>query len=317
MTSPAAGLPDAFLQRLSLTLADADLADTMAWFSQDKHCTFRVNTLRGSVDDALAALAAEGIEAQPWGLLPEAFWVPFAAREQLVRSPLCNRGLIYVQNFSSMVPVALLDPQPGEEILDLAAAPGGKTLHIAARMGDVGRIAAVELVKGRYFRMLDNIERAGATVVHTYCKDGAKVGRQVPDRFDKVLLDAPCSSEARFDTRQPKSYRYWSDKKVKEMQRKQKQLLFSGVSALKPGGKLVYSTCSYGPEENELAIQHILKKFGDQLEVLPIELELPNLRPGLSHWKGKALGQQLGMCRRILPTQWMDGFFVAVLRKVG
>ena len=317
MTHPATGLPDAFLQRLSTTLDDADLAATLAWFSQDKHCTFRVNTLRCKPGDAIAALGAEGIEARPWPLLPEAFWVPFADRELLVRSSLCNQGCIYVQNFSSMVPVVLLDPQPGEEILDLAAAPGGKTLHTAARMADEGRIAAVELVKGRYYRMLDNIERSGATLVDTYWKDGARVGRQVPNRFDKVLLDAPCSSEARFDTRNPASYRYWSEKKVKDMQRKQKQLLYSGVSALKPGGKLVYSTCSYAPEENELAIQHILRKFGDQLEVQPIALDLPNLRPGLSQWKGKALPPQLRQCRRILPTAWMDGFFVAVLHKVA
>ena len=186
---------------------------------------------------------------------------------------------------------------------------------MAAMMENRGRIAAVEPVKGRFFRLRRNLETFGVSIVDTYLKDGREVGWKVPERFDRVLLDAPCSSEARFTTTDSSSYSHWNEKKVKEVQRKQKKLIASAVAALKPGGTLVYSTCSFSPEENELVVQHALKKFAGQLTVEPIGLDLENFRRGLSEWKQKKLRPELSRCVRVLPTSIMHGFFLCKLRK--
>ena len=311
------GLPVAFIQRLQEILPEDALQQTLASFGATGRCTFRVNTLRAPVDPVIQDLRDQGLTPLPWEHLPEAWSVPAEQREALVYTAAASRGEIYIQNYSSMVPPLLLAPEPDEEVLDLAAAPGGKTLHMAALMQNSGRLAAVEVVRARYFRLLDNIERAGAGNVHTYCKDGTRVGRQVPARFDRVLLDAPCSSEARFRLSEPASWAYWSEKKIGDMQRKQKQLLYSGLTALKPGGRLVYSTCSFAPEENEAIIAHAMKKFPGLLRIEPIELSLANALPGLGEWRGKRFPDEVQKALRILPTDTMAGFFVCLLCKMG
>jgi 16S rRNA (cytosine1407-C5)-methyltransferase len=108
-----------------------------------------------------------------------------------------------------LAPLALA-PRPGETVLDLAAAPGGKTLQLAALMQNSGRLSAVEAVKGRFFRLRANLERGGVTNARTFLMDGRAVGRKCPEMFDRVLLDAPCSSEARFSRLDPRSWAHWS-----------------------------------------------------------------------------------------------------------
>lgn len=308
-------MPPLFIERLQEILPGDRYRAVLAGFSPRSRCTFRVNTLRLSVADCLEQLRELALEAEPWGFIPEAFSVPVAQRERLVHSGLFERGDIYVQNFSSMLPPVLLQARAGEEVLDLAAAPGGKTLHLAAMMSDRGRLAAVEVVKSRFHRLRLNVERSSASIVALYCKDGRKVGRQVGERFDRVLLDAPCSSESRFELERPESWQYWSEHKIADMQRKQKQLLYSAVLAAKPGAPIVYSTCSFAPEENELVISHVLKKFDGRLSVEPVVLPFPNTMAGLTLWRGKTLNPQVERAVRILPTDTMDGFFICALRK--
>jgi 16S rRNA (cytosine1407-C5)-methyltransferase len=173
----------------------------------------------------------------------------------------------------------------------------------------------VESVKGRFFRMRANLERHGATMVKGYLMDGRAVGAKVPERFDRVLLDAPCSSEARFRTSDPGSWSHWGPKKVKEAARKQKRLLDSAIRSLKPGGCLVYCTCSFSPEENELVVNSQLRRYGEALSVEPVELPLENLQKGLTHWQEKPLDVALERAVRILPNAGMDGFFLCKLRK--
>ena len=136
-----------------------------------------------------------------------------------------------------MIAAVALDPQPGETILDLAAAPGGKTLHIAAMMGGQGRITAVEPVRERFFKLKANCERGGAAdIVQLVLKDGATIGRTSANTFDRVLLDAPCSSAACLRPDQPQTWKYWSEKKIQDCARKQKSLLRSAIDATRPGG---------------------------------------------------------------------------------
>jgi NOL1/NOP2/sun family putative RNA methylase len=310
-------LPSIFLERLKKIIPAECYAAVVDGFSKTELTCIRINLLRTSTEAALAELAQLGVSVKPCAWRQDAFVVKPEHRDLLTSSPAFAEGRIAIQNFSSMVPVMMLNPQPNEEILDLAAAPGGKTALMAMMMQNTGRIAAVEVVKNRFFKMKSQLDILGVTNVETYLKDGREVGRQCPERFDGVLLDAPCSSEARFSIHDPASYAYWSERKVSEMQHKQKRLLVSALQSVKVGGVVVYSTCSYSPEENEIVINHALKKLGDAIQVLPISLPFENIQQGLTHWQNKTLLPSINNAIRILPTDEMEGFFVCCLRKVS
>jgi len=264
-------------------------------------------------------------ELQPLPNLPDFFWAPAAARERLVSSGPVVAGGLYLLNPSSYLAPLLLAPTPEEEVLDLAAAPGGKTLVMAALMQNRGRIAAVESVRPRFHRMRANLARCGVTLVQTYLDDGRRIGGKVPQRFDRVLLDAPCSSEARIRLDQPTSYQHWSPRKVRETARKQRGLIRSGFAALKPGGSLLYCTCAFAPEENELVVQHLLDSES-AARVLPLAQAVaarrhttdpaaPGWCSGLLHWRGRALDGSISGAVRLLPDDLWDGFFCCLIRK--
>ena len=309
-------LPEAFVARLRDIVPAGHWAATAAGFQRPVPTCFRVNTLRAGVAPVLRELRALGLEPLPVAWRDDSFVVADSQREALTHSSAFAAGRLYIQNLSSIFTAQALGARPGEEILDLAAAPGGKTLALAAAMDNRGRIAAVEAVKSRFFRLKHNIDLHGASIVECYLKDGRRVGRQVPGRFDRVLLDAPCSSESRFYTGDPHSYKFWSEKKIREMQRKQKQLLHSALLALKPGGTLVYSTCSYAPEENEIVVDRQLRKWGEALAVVDLEVPFANCQPGLTRWRDKQLDPRLARALRILPSATMEGFFLCVLQRV-
>ena len=312
---PKTALPEAFVERLQAIVPADRFESVMAAFGRPAATSFRVNTLKAAPSDVRASLEAEGISFQevPWK--PDAFWVEAGERAALLASAAYESQAIYVQNLASMVPPHVLAPTPGERVLDLAAAPGSKTLQMACMMANEGEIAAVEVVKGRFFKLRANLEAQGATAVRTFLQDGTKVWRYRPEHFDRVLLDAPCSSEGRFHLSDPQTYAYWSPRKIKEMARKQKRLLYSAVHCLKPGGTLVYSTCSFAPEENEAMLDKTLRRFGDALRLEPLDLELENMQPPLESWHGRPFKRDLQHARRLLPTETMEGFFVAKLRK--
>lgn len=236
-------------------------------------------------------------------------------RQALTHSEAAERGEVYVQNPSSILATRVLAPVPGDEVLDLAAAPGGKTIAVAAAMGNQGRVAAVEPVPGRFHRLRANVERCGCEIVEFYQRDGRGVGKAVGERFDRVLLDAPCSSESRMRWDNPRSYRHWQLRKVKETQRKQRSLLRSAYASVKPGGVLVYCTCSFSVEENERVVNHLLKRT--DAEVLPFNVDLLHTMPGLTEYRGKSLQPSLAETLRILPEGMWDGFYIAKLKKPG
>lgn len=308
-------LPPIFLERLTTILSKENYERYLASLFQKKYTTFRINTLKTTADLALPLLTAKGLSPKPLRWCNDAYMITEEQRRPLTATQLMQEGLIYIQNPSSLFASLVLDPHENEEVLDLAAAPGGKTLHLAALMNNKGRIAAVEVVKERFFRLKANIKNAGATMVVPYHKDGSQVGRLVPERFDRVLLDAPCSSEGRFNLEDPTSYKFWSEKKITEMSRKQKQLIHSAIQALKPGGTLVYCTCSFAPEENELLIDYALKKFPNLLEIQPIDVPFNNYQPGLVVWEGKVLDVDINRAVRIIPNESMNGFFICKLLK--
>jgi tRNA (cytosine49-C5)-methyltransferase len=314
MHEPAAELPELFVERLGQIVPAAQYDAVLGSFGLAKPVSFRVNRLRADIASTRQELDREGFPWQSIGWLDEASTVPPAQKRALTETAAWQEGRIYIQGLSSMLAPLVLGPRPGETVLDLAAAPGGKTIQIAAMMQNEGVLSAVEPVRNRFFRLQDNVRRCGATMVKFYQTDGRTVGRKTPDRFDRILLDAPCSSEARFRTSRPESWQYWSGRKIKECARKQFGLLNSALDAVRPGGLVLYGTCSFAPEENELIVDRLLRKR-DDAELLPVELPIENVQGGLLQWQGKSLHEAVSRCVRVLPDSRFDGFFMAKLRK--
>lgn len=314
MNPPDISLPPAFLTRLTSILSPENYAQFLKGFNLEGWTSFRVNTLKANPKTILGKLENLGLTITPIAWCQNAYTIPDAQKRLLTETTHFYEGQIYIQNASSLFASLVLDPQSGEEILDLAAAPGGKTLHIADLMHNQGRIAAIEPVRDRFFKLRSNVNLAGASIVATYCKDGSTLWRVVPGRFDRVLLDAPCSAEARFDPQEPKSFAFWSEKKILEMSRKQKKLIYSAIRCLKPGGTLLYCTCSFAPEENEAIIQYSLDKFGKSIEVQPFAVPFDNYQKGLTHWGKEMFDESLSNTIRIIPNEFMAGFYLAKLR---
>ncbi len=313
----AAGWPRGFVERLARALGPDEAARALAAQAAPAHAAFRVNRLRATPEAALAAVRADGLDPEPLPGLEGVWAVPAHARGRLTHGRAAAGGLIYVQNPSSIAAVLALDPRPGEAVLDLCAAPGGKTLLIAERVGEAGIVSAVEAVRARFHRLRANLARHGADGrVRCFLADGARVWRKVEGRFDRVLVDAPCSAEARIRPGAPETARHWSERKIAEMARKQRRLLASALRCLRPGGVLVYCTCTYAPEENEAVAAWLLARH-PEARVEPLAIPAPRTMPGLCDWADEAFPEAVTRALRILPDGPWEGFFLCRLRRTA
>lgn len=325
MDTETTTLPAEFIQRLERIVPEERLSDVLQSFVSAPATAFRINILKDNVETVLASLREDGITPKSVDWYRDAFWVPPSDREALLASSAAEKGRIYIQNLSSMLPPLILAPEPGEKVLDLTAAPGSKTLQLAALMQGEGELAAVELSRGRFFKMKALLQEYGASFVRTFLQNGEKVWRYRPEHFDRILLDAPCSTEGRFHLATPDTFSYWSPRKIKEMSSKQRRLLFSAIHTLKPGGVLVYSTCTFAPEENEAMIDWALNKFGDAIRVDAISLPFsetddanaPATMEGLPSWDGREFEPDVRHTLRILPNHLFEGFYVARIAKTA
>ena len=302
-------LPKVFLERLRSIIPEKLLPQVEHSFTSKIRAGLRVNTLKTTVDEAKEFLRTLGISWQevPW--CPYALWVPALSLKDILSSDWAVQGKLYSQGIQSQAPVFVLDPKPGETVLDLCAAPGSKTTQIASHMNNEGRLVANEPVRERFFRLKSVIDLMGAQVEFKMVD-----GRRFDGRgtlFDRILVDAPCSSEGRFNVEDPKTYRYWSVRKIHEMEHKQKGLLLNASRLLKPGGVLVYSTCTFAPEENENVVNWLLRKTEGRLSLVPISITDVPSYPALPAWHGKEFDPQVAHCLRILPEGDMEGFFIA------
>lgn len=308
-------VPQEFIFRLK-DIYPRDYHSILQTFLYKKVPTFRVNRLKIDPDFLKIELRKNQIKFKEVSWYSEAFILVSISRREFQETFFYKEGLVYFQNLSSMLPVLVLDPLKGERVLDLCAAPGGKTTQILSLLRGELELIAVEKIKVRFYKLKATLKKQGAdNLVKVFLLDGIYMGKRYPEYFDRILLDAPCSSEAQFLLSEPRTYSYWSCRKIKEAQRKQKKLLFSGINALRKGGLLVYSTCTFSPEENEEVIDWALDKFKDEIFLEDIKLPLRNIRNGLLCWKGRSFSRQILKTKRIIPDRLMEGFFIAKIRK--
>ncbi len=308
-------MPAPFLERLQEILGPRFTSTTRA-FLASRPTTFRVNRLKMEAAALRQELQGQGfhLETVPW--YREAFILRRGTLRDLQETAAYREGRLYVQNLSSMLPVLMLDIQPGQKVLDLTAAPGSKTTQIAAEMQGQGEILANDNNRIRCYKLKANLEMQGCGNVEVKLGYGEAFGRRYPEHFDRVLLDAPCSAEGRFQASEPASYKFWKTHKVHQMARTQRKLLASAIEALRPGGVLVYSTCTFAPEENEGVLDAALERFGNQIRLTPVDFPLKNKMAALTSWEDKDFHADIARCAlRILPNNEMEGFFVARLEK--
>ncbi len=293
-----------------------DLPEVVDSFSLKEAFVVRVNPLKGDPGAILARLEAEGIglTAVPW--CEGAYIVREASHPLMARHPLFDEGLIYRQSLSSLIPAVILGALPGEHVLDACAAPGSKATQIAAMIGCGGEVVAVEAVKARFFRLRAVCALLGAVNVACKLCDVRRLRLAENIFFDRILVDAPCSSEGRFRRDDPESSVYWSPRKIKEMSFKQKGILMSAARLLKPGGCLVYATCTFAPEENEEVVDWFLKKSGGAFILEEAGIPgIPRL-PCIERWGRDEFLPEIKACLRVKPDSSFTGFFIAKLRKI-
>jgi NOL1/NOP2/sun family putative RNA methylase len=224
-------------------------------------------------------------------------------------------GYYYVQELSSMLPVLALMPKPGELVLDLCASPGSKTTQMSARMENKGTLIANDVDLGRIMILGTNLERCGCMNTIATRHDGVILCEKLIKlgyKFDKILLDVPCSGEG--TTRSsPKTFIMWNPKMIEKMSRIQRKLASSAIPLLKDGGELIYSTCTYAPEENERNVDFLARTFGLKIEKISLPLKT---RPGITEWQGEKYSEDVKNAARIFPQDNdTEGFFVSKLRK--
>ena len=273
-------------------------------YNQKRFTTLRVNTLKAKVSYICSVLSENNIEYEKVSWNNEALIIKNANEIDIKELEIYKNGEIYLQSLSSMMPAIILEPKENEDILDMTAAPGGKTTQIAALTNNKANITACEMNTVRADRLKYNVEKQGATSVTVLKEDSRRLNDYFS--FDKILLDAPCSGSGTILLNNERTYKNFSENLVKKTIKSQKDLLKKAIKILKPGHELVYSTCSILKQENENIIKEIIEK--GQAEVMPINEEklkdIPKLKSNIDG--------ALTVC----PNEYYEGFFVAKLRKL-
>ena len=241
-------LPGEFLHRMQGQLGE-EYAEFLQSLERPRAVALRFNPLKGDIPQM------DFVQSPvPWE--PMGYYYDPESRPGL--HPYHEAGVYYLQEASAMSAVALLDPQPGEKICDLCAAPGGKTTQIAGKMLGEGFLLCNEINPKRAKILSRNIERMGVANALVTNEHPARLAEKFPGYFDRVLIDAPCSGEGMF-RKEEAAVTDWSQETVEMCARRQAEILHSGAALLKPGGRLVYSTCTFAPEENEQTIENFLQ----------------------------------------------------------
>ncbi len=299
-------LPTAYVEKQTQLLG-AEYHNFISSYDQPASKGLRINTLKLTKDEFISSTPFT-ITSIPW--CKEGFY--YGADERPGKHPAHAAGLYYIQEPSAMSVVGILDPQPGERVLDIAAAPGGKATQIAIMMKNQGLLIANEIHSARAKALSENVERLGITNTIVTNEEVHKLAGRFPAYFDRILLDAPCSGEGMF--RKDESARLeWSPDSVKLCSIRQSELIEHAAKLLKPGGRLVYSTCTFSPEENEQVIEQFLLNH-PSWRLLPILMH-DGFNTGRSEWS-ITHNPELKKTVRLWPHHLNgEGHYIAFLEK--
>lgn len=285
-----------FLERMKSLLGD-EFEEFLKFYSGENFRGIRVNTLKCSPEKLIALL---DFPLEPTPFCPLGYYLP-PEFQGLGNNPLHHAGAFYIQEPSAASAVTMLGVRPTDRVLDLCAAPGGKSTQIAAELNSQGLLWANEIIQSRALILLSNIERMGVRNAVVSSCHPATLCDSLRGYFDKILVDAPCSGEGMF-RKNGEAQRQWSEEHVKSCAKRQLQILNCAKNALKKNGVMVYSTCTFSPEENEGVINEFLRENPDFiLEDSGVSFGRPTLE----------------YARRIFPMDGGEGHFAARMRKTS
>ena len=279
-------LPIDFINELNHDFTERNVDKILTGMSEERYTTFRVNYLKSNEVEVEEELVKNGVEFDKVRITEtesktdsetdfdfnfNAYVIYNKNEKDLSKLKIYEDGKIYVQSISSMIPPIILRPEPGERVLDMAAAPGSKTTQMATMMNNEGYILANEIDKFRCEKLKYNVEKQGASIVHIINKDGTQLNNSAKS-FDKILVDAPCSGEGRFIVSNKKTYEHWSLKMQKELVEIQKKLLSNAINLCKINGTILYSTCALSLAENEKVIDWAINNFNIEIEKININI---------------------------------------------
>ena len=273
-------------------------------YQTKRKTTLRINTIKSNIEEIKNELEKEKIEYETIKWSKEALIIKNADEKTIQEMEIYKNGKIYLQSLSSMLPPIILEPKEGTDILDMAAAPGGKTTQIAALTNNKAYITACEKNKIRAERLKYNVDKQGATCVFIMPKDS----RFIDDffSFDQILLDAPCSGSGTLDYNDANVEKYFTEQLIERSSKTQKTLLSKAIKLLKPGHEMVYSTCSILDCENEDVVESVIKN--GNIEIVPINFEGMEKLP--------ILPTKISGTLCVKPTELYEGFFVAKIKRL-
>lgn len=300
-------LPQEFLEKMQVLMEKDEYEDFLSSFHKPRYYGLRVNTLKISVEEFLE-ISPMDLEPIPW--TKDGFY--YKEGQNPGKHPYYGAGLYYIQEPSAMLPGAIIAPKPGEYVLDLCAAPGGKTVQMAAAMKGEGLLVANDINSDRVKALVKNIELCGITNAIVTNDTPLNLSLRFESYFDRILVDAPCSGEGMF-RKDEDARKSWGRYKCDMCSKMQMEILDNVDKMLKPGGYMVYSTCTFSPEENEKMICYFMEKF-DHYEIVDIP-KVAGIEDGRPQWCDN--NSEIKKTARLWPNKVKgEGHFVALLRKL-
>lgn len=302
-----ADLPQSFLDSMKEILGE-DYEAFLTGFDGQRQYGLRVNTLKMNLEE-FERIAPFHLKKVPW--ISNGYF--YNAEDVPAKHPFYSAGLYYLQEPSAMTPASRLKVQPGERVLDLCAAPGGKATELGAALQGEGLLVANDINTARAKALLRNLELFGISNSFVTNEPPHVLAERFPEFFHKIMVDAPCSGEGMF-RKNPAVADSWKEKGPEYFSKLQREIIVQAADMLLPGGMMFYSTCTFSPLENEKTITHLLKERPD-MEVVPME-DYENFAEGLTSYKDEAFDESCKLCRRIWPHKMSgEGHFMALLHK--
>ena len=302
-----ADLPQSFLDSMKEILGE-DYEAFLAGFDGQRQYGLRVNTLKMNLEE-FERIAPFHLKKVPW--ISNGYF--YEAEDAPAKHPFYSAGLYYLQEPSAMTPASRLKVQPGERVLDLCAAPGGKATELGAALQGEGLLVANDINTARARALLRNLELFGISNSFVTNEPPHVLAERFPEFFHKIMVDAPCSGEGMF-RKNPAVVDSWQEKGPEYFSKLQREIIVQAADMLLPGGIMFYSTCTFSPLENEKTITHLLKERPD-MEVIPME-DYEGFAEGLTSYRGEVFDESCKLCRRIWPHKMSgEGHFMALLHK--